>query len=176
MKRWITPVDALTGVRVPLAIVFPLLHRPAVQLVVVALAAASDVLDGILARRVGSSRLGAVLDPVADKVFMTSAFLTVGSRGVLQPVEVLGVLGRDVVAVLGSLVRWMLKRPIALPARAGGKAVTVAQMATLIAAVVLSPMVRPLAWLTTAFGFYAIWDYAQAMARLPAAAERESET
>jgi CDP-diacylglycerol--glycerol-3-phosphate 3-phosphatidyltransferase/cardiolipin synthase len=172
----VTPVDALTGLRVPLAIAFPFLHAPAMQLGAVALAAASDVLDGILARRVGSSRLGAVLDPVADKVFMASAFLTVGARGVLQPVEVVGVLSRDVIAVAGALVRWVLRRPIALPARAGGKAVTVAQTATLLAAVLLSPLVRPLAWVTTVVGLYAIWDYARAIARLPASAQRGSET
>ncbi|HUL02291.1 MAG TPA: CDP-alcohol phosphatidyltransferase family protein [Gemmatimonadales bacterium] len=176
MKRWVTPVDALTGLRVPLAIVFPFLHRPAIQLGVVALAAASDVLDGILARRVGGSRMGVVLDPVADKVFMVSAFLTVGSRGVLPPLEVLGVLARDVVAVLGSLVRWTLHRPVALPARAGGKVVTVAQMTTLVAAVVLSPLVRPLAWATTAVGLYAIWDYARAITRLPPSPAPENET
>ena len=175
MKPWVTPVDALTGLRIPLAIAFPFAHRPAVQLGVVALAAASDVLDGILARRVGGSRVGAMLDPVADKLFMASAFLTVGSRGVLYPVEVLGVLARDVVIVLAALVRWLRRRPAAVPARAGGKAVTVAQTATLIAAVLLSPVVRPLAWLTTAVGLYAIWDYARTMAQLPAA-ERESET
>lgn len=175
MKRWVTPVDAVTGLRVPLAIAFPFLHRPAVQLGVVALAAVSDVLDGMLARRVGGSRLGVILDPVADKLFMASAFLTVGSRGVLQPVEVVGVLGRDIIAVLGSLVRWSIRRPIALPARAGGKAVTVAQIATLIAAVVLSPLVRPLAWLTTAVGLYAIWDYARAIAQPQAHAESEGD-
>jgi hypothetical protein len=95
---------------------------------------------------------------------------------VLQPVEVVGVLSRDVIAVAGALVRWVLRRPIALPARAGGKAVTVAQTATLLAAVLLSPLVRPLAWVTTVVGLYAIWDYARAIARLPASAQRGSET
>jgi CDP-diacylglycerol--glycerol-3-phosphate 3-phosphatidyltransferase/cardiolipin synthase len=176
VKPWVTPVDALTGLRVPLAILFPFLHRPAVQLGVVALAAASDVLDGILARRVGGSRVGAMLDPVADKLFMASAFLTMGSRGVLDPVAVLGILARDVVIVAAAVIRWVLQRPAAVPARAGGKAVTVAQTATLVAAVLLSPLVRPLAWLTTAIGVYAIWDYARTMAGLSAHAQRESES
>src|SRR5690348_18023113 len=39
-------------------------------------------------------------------------------------------------------------RPVALPARAGGKAVTVGQILTLVAFVVESPLVRPLAWAT----------------------------
>jgi hypothetical protein len=57
---------------------------------------------------------------------------------------------------------------MALPARAGGKAVTVLQLLTLVACVVNSAQVRPLAWATTAVGLYAIWDYGRAAARASA--------
>ncbi|TMG79498.1 MAG: CDP-alcohol phosphatidyltransferase family protein, partial [Betaproteobacteria bacterium] len=56
--------------RFPLAALFPFVASPTWQLAIVAAAAASDVADGFLARRSGSSRAGAVLDPVADKFFM----------------------------------------------------------------------------------------------------------
>src|SRR2546430_1896733 len=82
---------------------------------------ARDFVDGILARRFGGSRVGAVIDPIADKAFMASAFLTVASRGLLEWYELLGVLLRDILAVLGFLGSWVLRRPVALPARAGGK-------------------------------------------------------
>jgi len=175
VKRWVTPVDVLTGLRVPLAVLFPFLHRPAQQLAVVAMVAISDVFDGILARRMGSSRIGAVLDPVVDKLFMASAFLAVGSRGVLRPIEVLAVLGRDIIAVVGFLGSWLLQRPAAVPARTGGKVVTVAQMVTLIAAIVASPLAHPLAWMTAVVGLIAIWDYGRVAARLHRP-ERGSET
>src|SRR2546429_2145570 len=51
-----------------------------------------------------------------------------------------------------------------LPARAGGKAVTVLQLLTLVACIVRSPHVRSIAWATTAVGLYAIWDYGRAAA------------
>ena len=168
MKPLVTPADVLTALRVPLAAVFPFLRQPAWQLGAVALAAASDFFDGILARRYGGSRAGAVLDPVADKLFMAVAFLTVARRGALHPLEILGVLGRDVLAVLGFAGNWLLRRPIALPARAGGKAVTVGQLLTLVASIAESPLVRPLAWATAAVGLYAIWDYGRAVARVRA--------
>ena len=133
-----------------------------------ALAAASDFFDGILARRFGGSRAGAFLDPVADKLFMAAAFLTVAGWGSLHPLEILGVLGRDIVAVLGFAGSWLLRRPVALPARAGGKAVTVGQMLTLVASIAESPLVRPLAWATAAVGLYAIWDYGRVAARVRA--------
>ena len=169
MKPWVTPADVLTSLRVPLAIAFPFVRDPAGQLLIVAVAAGSDFFDGMVARRFGASRAGAVLDPVADKLFMASAFLTVARGGLLVPLEVVGVLLRDIVAVLGFLGSWVLRRPVALPARAGGKAVTVAQVLTLVAFIAESPLVRPLAWATAAIACYAIWDYGRAAARVAAA-------
>ncbi|MGH7569905.1 MAG: CDP-alcohol phosphatidyltransferase family protein [Gemmatimonadales bacterium] len=162
MKPWIKPADLLTALRVPLAALFPFVTSPGWQLAIVGAAAASDFFDGLLARRFGGSRVGAVLDPMADKLFMLSAFLTVARRGLLTPLEIAGVLLRDLVAALGFLGTWMLRRPIALPARAGGKAVTVCQLLTLTAFIAESALVRPLAWATAAIGVYALWDYRRA--------------
>ena len=168
MKPWGTWADVVTALRLPLAALFPFAHRPAWQLAIVGLAAATDFVDGVLARRFGSSRAGAVLDPVADKAFAAAAFLTVASRGWLAWYELVGVLLRDILAVLGFLGTWLLRRPVALPARAGGKAVTVAQMLTLVAFIAASPLVRPLAWATAAIAVYATWDYGRAAARAAA--------
>jgi len=156
--------DALTALRFPLAVLFPLVRSPAGQLAIVAVAAASDVADGFLARRYGSSRAGAVLDPVADKLFMAVAFVTIARRGLLVWYELLGVLLRDLLAVLGFVATWLLRRPVALPARAGGKAVTIAQLLTLVAAITDWTYTRHLAWATAAIAVYAIWDYGRAAA------------
>lgn len=165
VKPWMTRADLLTALRLPLAAAFPFAHRPAWRLAIVAAAAASDFFDGMLARRLGGSRAGAVLDPVADKLFMVVAFLTVARSGLLYPAEIAAVLGRDIVAALGYVGAWLWRRPMVLPARAGGKAVTVLQLLTLSACIVASPYVRPLAWATAAVGLYAIWDYAWAAAQ-----------
>ena len=162
-KPWLTPADALTSLRLPLAVLFPLVTRAEVRLAIIAVAALSDIFDGVVARRYGASRAGAVLDPVADKVFMASAFLTVWRSGLLAWWEIAGVLVRDIVAVGGGLTVWLLHRPVALPARAGGKAVTVGQALTLVAFVFESPLVRPLAWATAAVSVYALWDYGRAL-------------
>jgi phosphatidylglycerophosphate synthase len=144
---------------------FPFVATPVWQLAIVATAAASDVADGILARRFGSSRAGAVLDPVADKFFMAVAFVTVARRGMLDWYELVGVLLRDILAVLGFLATWVLRRPVAVPARAGGKAVTIAQLLTLVAAITDWTYTRHLAWATAAVAVYAIWDYGRTAAR-----------
>lgn len=155
--RWST-ADLLSAVRIPLAIAFPFVSDPA-RLALLAAAAASDLLDGQLARRFGSSTLGVVIDPVSDKLFMASAFGVVAFSDRLEWYEILGVLLRDIVATVAFLTTYVSHRPRSIPARAGGKAVTVLQVLTLLAFLADSPTLRPLAWATTAVAIYAIWDY-----------------
>ncbi|MFZ5624750.1 MAG: CDP-alcohol phosphatidyltransferase family protein [Gemmatimonadota bacterium] len=154
-----TVADVLTGIRIPLAVAFPLVTGTAWRAAIVAVAAATDLLDGAIARRFGGSRLGPVLDPIADKLFMASAFGVVLFAGVLSWYEIVGVLLRDIVATVAFVVVSVSGRAAAIPARAGGKAVTVGQVLTLLAFIAGSPLVRQLAWGTAAMGLYAIWDY-----------------
>jgi phosphatidylglycerophosphate synthase len=155
--------DLFTIVRLPLAVAFPLVGDTA-RLVVLGVAGGSDLLDGFLARRIGSSRFGPVIDPVADKLFMAGAFGTVLVSGELAWWELLGVLARDIAATAAFVVTSVRGRPSAIPARAGGKAVTFLQVLTLLAFVLRSPFLRPLAWATAAVALYAIWDYNRAAA------------
>ncbi|MEZ5479384.1 MAG: CDP-alcohol phosphatidyltransferase family protein [Thiolinea sp.] len=73
------------------------------------LAGLSDGLDGYLARRYGwFTRLGAILDPIADKLFIVSITLLFGAKAYLPGWLVLLILGRDVVIVCGALAyRWV---------------------------------------------------------------------
>ena len=153
--------DLLTALRVPLAVAFVLTDTFAARLSLVLAAAASDVADGVWARRVGGSRVGTVLDPVCDKLFVAAGFLVVLRAAALSPLEIIGVLLRDLTAVLAFFGSALLRRPTTLPARAGGKAVTLCQLLTLIAFVFQSDLVRPLAWATAAISVYAIADYAR---------------
>ena len=165
MKPLFAVADILTAVRFPLAVLFPIAASPAWQLAIIAAAAITDVADGIVARRLGSSRAGAVLDPIADKAFMITAFVTIARRGLLDWYELVGVLLRDLLAIVGFVATWLLRRPVAVPARAGGKAVTIAQLLTLVAAIAESPHARELAWATAAISVYALWDYGRTAAR-----------
>ena len=135
------------------------------RLLILAVAAATDLLDGALARRLGSSRFGAFIDPVADKLFMLAAFLVVAHSRELTWYEITAVLLRDLVATIAFIVTYISGRAMAIPARLGGKAVTVAQVLALIAFLTDSPLLRPLAWATGAIALYAIWDYNAAAPR-----------
>ncbi len=157
--------DALSAVRIPLAFAFVLVQSMPARAAILIVAAATDLLDGWVARRFGPSRLGAFVDPVADKLFMACAFGVVLFSGRLAWYEVVGVVLRDAVATAAFFVTAVRGQAAAIPARAGGKAVTVLQALTMFAFVFESPLLRPLAWAAAAVGMYAIWDYTRAASR-----------
>lgn len=162
-RRAFGPADFLTLSRIPLAIAFLRVGVPLDRLGILAAAALSDLLDGALARRLGGSRFGAVLDPITDKLFMAAAFLVVFLSGRLTWYEVVAVLLRDLVATAAFLVWAVSGRPASVPARLGGKAVTLGQVLTLVAFLLDSPLLQELAWATAAIAIYAIYDYARAV-------------
>jgi cardiolipin synthase len=74
-------------------------------LVVFALAGVSDGLDGFLAKHYGwQSRLGGMLDPLADKVLLVVCFLVLGTLGLIPFWLVAAVVLRDLLIVGGALV------------------------------------------------------------------------
>ena len=158
-RAWWSPADVFTVVRIPLAIGFVLIPGTNWRLAILVAAALSDFADGFVARRLGGSRLGAFLDPVADKFFMACAFGVVLFANALSPLEILGVLARDLAAAVAFVITLVLRHPASIPARLGGKAVTIGQLLTLLAFVLGSLFLRPLAWATAAVALYAIWDY-----------------
>lgn len=88
--------------------VLVLSDRPLAALGVAALAGATDALDGFLARRFGwQSRLGGVLDPLADKLLLDSGFVTLAIIGAVPVWLAALVVGRDLVILAGALA-WHL--------------------------------------------------------------------
>ena len=158
-RRGWTEADLMSFLRIPLAAAFVLVSHTGWRLAIVGAAAITDLLDGPLARRRGSSAYGPVLDPIADKVFMAAAVGVVAFSGRLAPYEIVGVLLRDIVATVAFAATFFSDQPRAIPARWSGKAVTVAQILTLVAFLLDSPYLRPIAWATTVIAVIAIWDY-----------------
>jgi CDP-diacylglycerol--glycerol-3-phosphate 3-phosphatidyltransferase/cardiolipin synthase len=154
-----TAVDLLSFLRIPLAVAFVLVPDNRWRLAIVGAAALTDLLDGPLARRVGSSVYGPVIDPIADKLFMAAAVGVVAFSGRLEWYQIVGVLLRDIVATVAFAATLLSNQPRAIPARLSGKAVTAAQVLTLVAFLIESPYLRPIAWATTLIAVFAIWDY-----------------
>ena len=87
-------------------IVYLLVQRQfGLALVLFAVAGISDGLDGYLAKRYNwSSRLGSILDPLADKLLLVSAFLALAWVGEIPLWLVIAIMARDVIIILGGII------------------------------------------------------------------------
>ncbi len=105
--RVFTLPNALSLLRlfmVPLVVALLLARLDALGAAFFVLAAATDFLDGRIARRAGPTRLGRILDPVADRLMLSSVAVVLAVRGLLPAWAVAILVGRDLLALAGSLV------------------------------------------------------------------------
>jgi CDP-diacylglycerol--glycerol-3-phosphate 3-phosphatidyltransferase len=135
---------------------------------IIGVAALTDFLDGWLARRVhATSKWGALLDPIADRVFVLTAVGTLLFAGLLSTGEYFVLIMRDLATAVGFLtarvIPWL--RPVEFKARALGKVVTVLQLFTLGAVLVYRPAVAPLLAAVGIASTLAIADYTLALWR-----------
>lgn len=128
--------NIITVVRI--ALVFPtawLLWRTQYveACVLMAIAGASDAVDGWLARRWNAiSNFGSAMDPVADKLLVTAMFVIFTIQGHLPLWLVLIVIGRDVCIVGGATVYRVLFGRIEFAPTLVSKANTAAQISVLL--------------------------------------------
>ena len=133
-----------------------------------AIASITDVLDGFLARRLqAGSRLGALLDPIADKVLLSGSFLTLGWKSVIPLSLTIFVLGRDLMILGFAILALTRKTHRDFPPSVWGKASTAAQIAYVLFAVGHEAGLAPLAvsiilgWITFGLTVWSGIDYAR---------------
>ena len=108
------------------------------------IAGVSDGVDGWLARKLdATSRYGAVVDPLADKVMLSGVYPSLAAVGLLPWWVALVVIGRDVVIVLGALAYHALFGRYDMEPSRWGKASTFCQI--IFALAILVQQVLPLA-------------------------------
>jgi CDP-diacylglycerol--glycerol-3-phosphate 3-phosphatidyltransferase len=124
-----TPANAVTITRLLLAV--PLLMliagRPASwpALAIWIILCSTDGIDGYLARRQGATRSGAFLDPLADKVLVLGAMVTIAADGRFMWAAV-GIIGAREVVISVFRSYWG-RRGLAVPATQWAKVKTVVQ-------------------------------------------------
>ncbi len=151
----------LTTLRILLIPVFVtlLVYRQAGWAVLVFCAASlTDMLDGYIARSRGTqTRLGAFLDPVADKLLITSAFITLTYLKVIPFWIAAVVVSRDLILSVGVLVIHVAGGTVHPTPSWMGKASTVCQMTTVLLAMLafyfrmLMSLPKVAAWVTAFF-------------------------
>lgn len=108
MKQLFTYANQLTLVRlglIPFYALAILQGRYRVALILLVLAALSDGLDGLLARWLKQrTTLGALLDPIADKILLSTSFVVLAITGDVPWWVSIFVLGRDILIVIVACV------------------------------------------------------------------------
>ena len=110
----------------------------------------SDVLDGYLARRNKQvTKLGGFLDPIADKLLITSACLLLASQrghvdGFLLPTTVVVlIIGRDLLLLIGFIIVYFITSRFYIAPILAGKVGTWLQ-SSMVAAILLAPEISAL--------------------------------
>ncbi len=111
-------------------------HMPWATLLFV-ICIASDFIDGMVARARGEqTKLGAFLDPVADKLLIMSVFATLSFLGVIRVWFFVVIFTRDLLIILGWTIIYILTGNSRIQPRILGKITTAVQMSTALALMV----------------------------------------
>jgi cardiolipin synthase len=128
----------------------------------------TDALDGTIARAANQrTKLGMYLDPLADKLLLTSGFLTLSALHLVPLWMVILVVSRDVILLAGALLAHLTDSAVDIAPTLLGKGTTVFQLTYLLLAVgcvawqadmrLLDPLLYLVVLLTVASGFHYLY-------------------
>jgi cardiolipin synthase len=141
-----------------LALVWPIVAallagRYSTALVLIMVAGLSDGLDGFLAKRFDwRSRVGGLLDPLADKLLLVSAFVALSLTGLVPLWLTALVILRDLVIVTGGILFQVFIAPVQPEPSVASKLNTFAQLLFVVGVVASRGFGLPPAWFLIACG------------------------
>lgn len=164
-RIWTIPnvLSLLRLALVPVFLVFIVRGDDIVALVVLVVASLTDLLDGYLARRLGQvTRLGQLLDPAADRLYIFAALIGLAARDLVPWWIVVLIVARDVfLLVLGVVLANNGYGP--LPVHQLGKVATFALFFGLpvimlgFAFPAVASVSEPIGWAITLWGAFLYW-------------------
>ena len=167
-RAWFNLPNTISLSRVVLALAFVLVSGPWDRIALIAVAGLTDFLDGWLARHDRSeSTTGALLDPLADRIFVLVAISTYLVEGQFTTAQYFIFLTRDLATAAGFIVAKIIPtlRPAVFRARMLGKIVTVLQLITLVTIVILPELTDLMIMAIGVVSLASIIDYTVALWR-----------
>ncbi|MFT4548088.1 MAG: CDP-diacylglycerol--glycerol-3-phosphate 3-phosphatidyltransferase [Pseudoalteromonas tetraodonis] len=129
--------NKLTSARLVLTMVFvavlalPIPHKFSIGLILFSIASFTDFLDGHYARKFGLiTTFGKLMDPLADKILMCSAFVVLCEKGLIAAWIVVAILAREFLVTGIRLVA--TSQGLVLAADRLGKLKTIFQISTVV--------------------------------------------
>ena len=172
----LTLANRLTILRIlmtPVIVVLLMYRQMGAALALFLLAGVTDGLDGLVARSwKQKTALGIVLDPLADKLMVTSTVITLTILKELPRWFTIILVSRDVFLIGGSMILYMFLRKLNAPPSWLGKFTTAFQLVTVLCAMVdnflpvIKPALLPLVVVTLAMTVASGLDYVYRGARL----------
>ncbi len=160
---FLTVSNLLSLSRIPLGLAFLAVDDPGMLALVVLGGAATDLLDGLIARLSDTqSEIGMLLDPFCDKFFVLMGLVSFLPGESLEWAGFVVLILRDIFTAGSYLLGRLVGRVIPFRSRLGGKMTTGLQVAVLFS-LIFWPWVTPA--LVAAVGIvsvYAIIDYGMA--------------
>jgi cardiolipin synthase len=175
--RVFTVPNQLTFLRLgflPFFVVLIFYEQYAWALLILVLAAATDGMDGLLARSLNQkTALGAYLDPIADKLLLSSSFVVLALEGRIPRWLTILVIGRDVLILVTATVILLASGYRQFPPSIYGKITTATQilmvLVVLLAEVFQLPLLiivrEALAYVVAAFTIFSGFHYSVVVAR-----------
>lgn len=143
--RWANKISGLRILTIPFFVSVIIYYTPSqdylrfVALGIFILAVISDALDGFVARLNHEvTDIGPILDPLADKLLLTSSYIILYIKGaqlgqIALPLWVtLSIIARDVIMLLGTFLIFVVRQHVKIIPTSWGKLTTFFQMATIV--------------------------------------------
>lgn len=124
----------ISVLRIPLSLLF-LFSNPLIRISAVLMAMLTDVLDGFLARKLSAvSRLGTLIDPISDKIFVVFAFFILLEESSMESWKIASIFSRDIALILFAFYLLVTGKVWAYESKAifFGKIATSLQLLTLL--------------------------------------------
>jgi cardiolipin synthase (CMP-forming) len=154
-------LSLLRIILVPVIVIFLIENEYAKALVTFTLAGLTDALDGTLARLMNKqTELGAFLDPIADKILLTTSFIALAIFRLIPGWLTVIVISRDFIILLGIMILSMMSVKYEIKPLFISKITTALQIGTVFFTmfskcfayqIITNNLITVLFWLTAVF-------------------------
>ena len=139
-----TQITLLRLLLIPFVAMSILYHRYGLALVIFAISGISDLIDGLVARKFGQkTKLGALLDPMADKLLLSTSFilLTLPASQLTVPIPLwltVMVFGRDIIIIVSAVAVALITGFTNFDPTIYGKGSTLVQIVTVLSVLLVN--------------------------------------
>jgi cardiolipin synthase len=154
-------LSLLRIILVPVIVIFLIQGSYAKVLIIFVIAGLTDALDGAVARLLNKqTKLGSFLDPLADKILLSTSFISLAIFGLIPSWLAVIVISRDFIILLGLVILSMMSVTYEIKPVFVSKVTTTLQIATVFFALLLKTVtydrisydwIMILSWLTALF-------------------------